>query len=559
MRRSFFFLALGLIAASAQPAAAQSSSSLPDSARARVDRLFAGFTSETPGCGVGIGRDGKPVYVRGYGMANLEYGVPNSEQTVWESGSVAKQFTAGAMVLLALDGKLSLEDDIRKYLPEVPAFDGGPITIRMLLNHTSGLRDQWGLLGIMGRGPGQEIHSPATTVDLVAHQKMLNFPPGTAYLYSNTGYALAGVIVERVSGKSLDAFTQERLFKPLGMTSTQWRDDFNEIVKNRATAYRGGIGGLRTNMPFTNMIGNGGLLFTVGDMLKWLENLDNPTVGGTAWRDSLQVRGRLKNGKTITYALGLTHATYNGVREITHGGSTAGYQTWVGRYPDQHLAIAVLCNVTTANPGALAHQVANLFLPRAEVVAAQQNSLTPVTLSPAQSSLWRGVFRDPQTDQVIRFSVRDGSVAFGDPPTLNLVATAPTAVRGPTVEYRLLASRPNNRRVMVIRGEDSTTFVEVAPADTGVKTLTDYVGTYVSDELDVKIAIEQRGGALVARRRPNDSGMMVPAYKDGFISPALGGSVRFQRDGAGKVSGFAIFAGRVLDVRFRKISSDPKL
>ena len=205
----------------------------------RVDRIFARFDRATPGCGVGLAKDGRTLYTHGYGSANLEYGVPNTDSTVFESGSVAKQFTAAAIVLLAQDGKLSLDDDIRKYLPEVPSFGGQRITIRNLLTHTSGLRDQWGLLGIEGRGPGTQVHSPMTTLDLVVHQKMLNFPPGSEYLYSNTGYALAEIIVQRVSGKSFSEFTQERLFRPLGMTHTQWRDDFTTVVPNRATAYNG--------------------------------------------------------------------------------------------------------------------------------------------------------------------------------------------------------------------------------------------------------------------------------------------------------------------------------
>src|SRR5438132_833083 len=210
--------------------ASQSGAQTPDLGP-RVDKIFARFTNATPGCAVGLAKDGKTLYTHGYGMANLEYGVPITESTVLESGSVAKQFTASAVVLLAQDGKLSLDDDIRKYLPEVPPFGGQVITIRNLLTHTSGLRDQWGLLGIEGRGPGEQVHSPLTTLDLVTHQKMLNFPPGSEYLYSNTGYALAGLIVQRVSGKSLNEFTQERLFRPLGMRHTQWRDDYTRVVR----------------------------------------------------------------------------------------------------------------------------------------------------------------------------------------------------------------------------------------------------------------------------------------------------------------------------------------
>ncbi|HSQ31790.1 MAG TPA: serine hydrolase domain-containing protein, partial [Gemmatimonadaceae bacterium] len=302
----------------------------------RIDQIFAQYTRSTPGCAVGLAKDGRTLYTHGYGSANLEYGVPLTDSTVLESGSVAKQFTASALVLLAQDGKLSLDDDIHKYLPEVPDFGGQRITIRNLLTHTSGLRDQWGLLGIEGLGPGTQVHTPMTTLDLVAHQKMLNFPPGSEYLYSNTGYALAGLIVQRVSGKSLDEFTRERLFQPLGMQHTEWRADFTKVVPNRATAYSGSSDrGFRQDMPFTNMIGNGGVLSTMSDLVRWNENLDRPSIGGQPYVDAMQTRMRLTSGRTITYALGLEVVDYDGVREVGHGGSTAGYRTYLARYPDQ--------------------------------------------------------------------------------------------------------------------------------------------------------------------------------------------------------------------------------
>src|SRR6266571_4340691 len=401
MSRSLLFTALPLVSW------ATISSAQDTDLAARIDRVFARFTPTTPGCAAGLAKDGKPLYMHGYGLANLEYGVPLTDSTVLESGSVAKQFTASALVLLAQDGKLSLDDDIRKYLPEVPDFGGQRITIRNLLTHTSGLRDQWGLLGIEGRAPGTQVHSPATTLDLVTHQKMLNFPPGSDYLYSNTGYALAGLIVQRVSGKSLDEFTQERLFQPLGMTHTQWRDDFTRVVTHRATAYSGSeAGGFHTDMPFTNMIGNGGLLSTMSDLLKWNENLDHPAVGGQAYVDALETRMRLKNGRTITYALGLEVVNYDGVREVGHGGSTAGYRTYLARYPEQHVSVAVWCNYAGANATALARQVADVVLtkpkPAADFV---QAATSRITVARTQLERLAGTYRDPHTDQVVRLEV----------------------------------------------------------------------------------------------------------------------------------------------------------
>src|ERR1051325_4273678 len=237
-------------------------------------------------------------------------------------------------------------------------------------------------------------------------------------------------------------------------------------------------------MPFTNMIGNGGLLFTVGDVLKWLEDLDHPTVGGVAWRDSLQVRGKLTNGRTIPYALGLIHGTYDNQAEISHSGSTAGYQTWIGRYPDQHLAIAVLCNTTTANPTQLAHRVADVFLPPFTFA---QAIVRPVKLSTQESARWAGLYRDSVTDQLLRVTARDSSVAVSDAATAVLQMSSPTKGRGPNAELELIADRAPKRSLRATRGEDTTIYKEVAPPDTSAAALAAFVGTYFSDELEYKL------------------------------------------------------------------------
>jgi CubicO group peptidase (beta-lactamase class C family) len=540
---------LVLITALAHTASAQQQMALPADLGAKVDAVFARFTDKTPGCAIGLGKDGRTLYAHGYGMANLEYNVPITESTVLESGSVAKQFTASAIVLLAQDGKLSLDDDIRKYLPEVPDFGGQRITIRNLLTHTSGLRDQWGLLGIEGLGPGSQVHSPATTLDLVAHQKMLNFPPGSEYLYSNTGYALAGIIVQRVSGKTLDAFTQERLFRPLGMTHTRWRDDFTTVVPNRATAYAGSVAnGFHTDMPFTNMIGNGGVLSTMADLLKWNENLDHPTVGGQSYVDALQTRMRLTNGRTITYALGLEVGEYSGTREVSHSGSTAGYRTFLARFPDQHVSVAVWCNYAGANPTQLAHQVADFFIPRVVTHAVPRK----VDLPAGEIQQWAGVYRDPHTDDVITLVASDGTLSAG---TGRGQATLFTPVGGSRfhapigdAEFRRMSDR---RGFVLVRANgDSSRFEEARSALSSIATQ-DYVGTYTSDELDVKLVVAAKGDKLVLRRRPADEIELRPAYADDFAAPGLG-SIRFSRDASGRVTGFAIFAGRVIDVRFSR-------
>jgi CubicO group peptidase (beta-lactamase class C family) len=525
-----------------------------------VDRIFARFDNTTPGCGVGVGKDGRTLYTHGYGLANLEYRVPNTDSTVFESGSVAKQFTASALVLLAQDGKLSLDDDIRKYLPEVPSFGGQRITIRNLLTHTSGLRDQWGLLGIEGRGPGTQVHSPMTTLDLVAHQKMLNFPPGSEYLYSNSGYALAGLIVQRVSGKTLNEFTQERLFRPLGMTHTQWRDDFTRIVPNRATAYSDSAAkGFHTDMPFTNMVGNGGLLSTMSDLMRWNENLDRPSVGGQPYVDALQTRMRLTSGRTINYALGLIVGEYQGIREVSHSGSTAGYQTFLTRFPEQHVSVAVWCNYAGANPASLAHQVADLVLTRTPT-AVSQASATKVEVPAAAVAHWAGTYRDLHTDQTLTFTVTDAGLSTaggrgagggrGNVAWATLGRDRFASAQGEATFSGVAGHRTLN---LVRADADTARFDEVRAAPAALR-LNDYVGTYASDELDVRFTIVALNGKLVLLRRPYERFELQPVYSDDFQVAGGGGlgTLRFGRNANGKVTGFSFFAGRVLDVRFTR-------
>ncbi|HEX5633136.1 MAG TPA: serine hydrolase domain-containing protein, partial [Gemmatimonadales bacterium] len=325
---------------------------------------------------------------------------------------MAKQFTAAAIALLAADGKLGIDDDVRRWIPEVPEF-GQTITLRHLLNHTSGLRDQWGLLSLAGRPPGSAVHTIPEILDLVSRQRELNFPPGSRYLYSNTGYTLLGVVVQRASGMPFAQFSTERIFRPLGMTHTQWRDDFRRVVPGRVQAYEKERGAWVLDMPFTMVHGNGGLLTTVGDLLTWNAALDAGTLGATI-TPALETRGKLTDGRTIDYALGLTLASHRtDVREVSHGGSTAGYRAYLARFPEQGLSVALLCNAADANPGALAHRVADLFLPAApQVAGASGPGASAAGSGAAVPALERfqGAYRNPDTEDQLRFSVRGGQL-----------------------------------------------------------------------------------------------------------------------------------------------------
>ena len=554
-RAGVLLLAAAVVGVSYAPAAAQAGVASAAQAApvntAAIDRIFERWDrTSSAGCAVGVSVGGQVVHTKGYGMANLEYGLRIWPSTVFESGSVAKQFTAAAITLLAQDGKLSIDDPVRKYVPELPDF-GTPILIRHFLNHTSGLRSQWPMLTLAGRPPGSAVHTIREILDLVSHYKELNFTPGDEFLYNNTGFTLLGVIVARVSGKSLNQFSQERLFGPLGMTRTQWREDFRAIVQNRATAYLlTPDGGFRTNMPFTNVVGNGGLLTTVGDLLTWNDNLDRPRVGGQDLAGRLQTKGRLNDGFENEYTQGLIVTSYRGIREVSHGGATAGYQTFLARFPDHALSVAVLCNTSGTNPSRYAHEIADLVLAGrlkdAPVV-------TAVEVAPEVLERMAGVYREASTDAVLRLvwdpkarALRAGGQA--------LVPTGPGE----------LHTQDGARRLSTARGwpEDVVGFPLVETSESAkprrwelqrpfkpdAAGLLAFAGDYISEELGITYTFYVEDGALKLRFRPAQRLALEPVFKDAF--EADGNTIRFTRSPDGAVDGLRIYAGRARHVRF---------
>lgn len=342
------------------------SASLPlfsqsDSLCNMIDKIFASFHNAMPGAAVAVSYDGKTIYSKAFGLSNLELTVPNTTQTIFECGSVSKQFTAAAVMLLIQEGKISLDDDVRKYIPELPVYDQ-IITIRHLLSHTSGLKDWGALYSLTGWPRTTRAYTQSLSADIVFRQKSLNFTPGSRYSYSNSNYVMLVQIAERVSEMSLADFTSERIFKPLGMSKTQWRDDYNEIVPGRSVAYTLKNGMFFQDMPFENVYGPGGLLTTTEDLLKWNRELES----GVLFTDSIAklriTPGNLTDGSSSGYAAGLMIGEWNGFKEISHSGSTAGYRAWLAWYPEKRLSVAILSNYALFSPVSAGRDIASVFL-----------------------------------------------------------------------------------------------------------------------------------------------------------------------------------------------------
>ncbi len=366
-----------------------SAQSVPDSLARRIDAVFAQYTPATPGCAVGVFQNGAITFAKGYGLASLEHEVPITPRTPFIMGSVSKQFTAAAIALLVEQGRISLNDDVRKYIPELHDY-GKRVTIDHLVHHTSGIRDFWALVDAAGMR-SDDGYTVDDILAITARQRHLNFDPGAEYNYSNTGYVLLGVVVKRVTGKSLREFAAEQIFTPLGMTHSHFHDDHNEPVRGRASAYSPKKnGGWTIDVWNNDIVGQGGLMTTMEDLQKWDENFYTGTVGGKGFLVRQLQRGKLNNDSTIAYAFGLEIGTYRGVPMVEHSGSTGGYRTDITRFPSAHTSVATMCNISTANSIDLAHRVADLVLDRkftapaarASTRAAQQGAPTVALTSP---------------------------------------------------------------------------------------------------------------------------------------------------------------------------------
>ena len=524
----------------------------PADAAARVDKIFEKWeTTESPGCAVAVSDGGKPVLARAYGMSDLERETANTPETVFEAGSVSKQFTAAAVMLLARDGKLSLDDPVRKHIPELPDY-GAPLTIRQMLTHTSGLRDWGAVVAAAGWPRGSRVHTHGHVLEVLRRQKALNFPSGTEFSYSNSGYNLAAILVSRVAGKPFAEFTRERIFLPLGMDRTEWRDDYTRIVKGRATAYSKAQTGWKTAMPFENVHGNGGLLTTVSDLLRWNAALDAGTLAGPEFAAQQQETGALSDGRPIRYAMGLYAESWKGAREVSHGGVTGGYRAVLARYPDHGLSVAVLCNADNANAGALGHQVADVFL-EGKLAASPAPSPSPATIATDVLGRRAGLYRHPRTMDVLKLDVVDGILKINGRNALVPVDDRRFLFEPfPSTRVEFEVDAAGDATTMTWTDADGPErFDRVRPAALTAEARRGYAGRYVAPEADAVVTITADGEALVATNGPDFSGTLAPADRDVFTIPSVGTFV-FDRGRGGRVSGFRLFSGRLRGLRFER-------
>ena len=509
------------------------------------EKFSKAYVGPAPGCAAAVSLNGETVFEKAFGLADLEHNVPNTPQTIFESGSVAKQFTASALVLLELEGKLSLDDPVRKYIPELPDY-GSPLTIRHLLNHTSGLRDWGTVMSLTGAGRGERVINQDLALDVIVHQRGLDFKPGAEYSYSNSGYNLAAIVVERVAKQKFPAFVEERLFKPLGMKNSSWRDDYQRVVPGRAQAYsRQGNAAWRLDMPFMNVYGNGGMLTTVGDWMKWNAMLDSQSLGAPLV-NALETRGVLNDGRKIAYALGLEVGTYKGLKDVSHGGSTAGYQTFLARYPDNKVSVGVMCNGTSPSAGGIAANITDeIFGPYPETAKTE-----PAKLSDDELKRFAGIWRNEKTHTPARFVTENGVARWSGARLVPMGGTQFSA-GGNQLKFTVDQNGKALFAEMVDSDGEVRRFVPEMEWTPAPDDLAAIKGEWFSEEAGAAFTIAVEDGKAFIKQRPATKLPMQPLYKDHF--GVQGYVIWFTREQNGKINGMHVGASRMRDMPFVRV------
>lgn len=491
----------------------------------KTDRLFRKFDrSSSPGCAIIVVKDGEIIHQNAYGMANLNHGIPiDPETTIFRTASNSKQYVAFSILLLHDEGLLSLDDDIRDYIPEVPDF-GETITIRHLIHHVSGIRDYLSLASMSGLILMNDFIDKTYAFEMLENQKTLNFPPGDQTMYSNTGFTLLGEVVARVSGQSLAEFCRERIFEPLGMTNTFFIEDYLTIYENFADSYTLDLNNNTVRSPIGfSSVGAAGMASTVVDLAKWDENFYHPIVGNRTIIDMMQQKYRLNDRTFGTMSMGLIIEEAPGVKVVYHGGDLNGFHCQTMRFPNEHFSVIFLSNTAELNSNELAAksiQVREFFMQEPSTPVTDFQLHEPVPVLPALLS----GFIHPDLEML---------------PYFNLPSLLP----------KTKAAKPSQAKPQL-------TLPQVR----------NYVGRYYSEELDVFYELALEDGFLMfkpPRIRPGIFGLDQIDSDGSFATeihpliglPAFWGT--FTKDGAGNIDGFLLSNFRIIDLTFTKVTTPP--
>jgi CubicO group peptidase (beta-lactamase class C family) len=536
--------------------------SLPDTTIKKIDSLFLKWnTADIPGCAVGIVRNDSLIFSKGYGLANLEYDIPNEPRTLFHMASVSKQFTAFSIVLLARQGKLKLDDDIHKWLPWFPDLKE-KITIRNLLNHTSGIRDQWQLLAISGTRL-DDVITQDQIIKILGKQLALNFKPGDKYSYSNSGFTMLAEIVKAASGQTLRQFTDSAIFKPLSMTSTHFHDDYTEIEKNRSYSYNRKDSAHFTNAVLSYSVAGATSLFTnINDMSKWIMNFYDHKVGDQKDIDMLTQKGKLNNGKELSYALGIVNDTRKGWRQYSHGGSDAGYRTYVAVFPALKMGFIVFSNLGEFNPGEKVYEMADFFIKdtaskKEEVKKEQRDSTAAILKDTISIKKFTGNYIG-EDGLPFSFNIRDGQLHYHIYDENNFL------IKGPKDTFSI-PQAPEIEFIFGIKGKDTTVDLitpdqlyhlkkYIKDTSQSDEVLKKYTGIYYCPELYCKYGIVLKDRHLFLTNSKYNDAKLTLIGKDHLVNDNWWiNHLMIRRDSKNNIIGFEVNSGRIMHLRFNKI------
>jgi len=528
----------------------------------QIDSIFSKYNDlHKPGAAIAVVKEGKIVFKKGYGSANLEYDIPVTPSTIFHIASVSKQFTVFSIILLAEQGKLLLDDDVRKYITEIPDF-GKTITLRHLATHTSGLRDQWNLLAMAGWRL-DDVITKEHVLKLVAKQKELNFKPGDEYLYCNTGFTLLAEVVSRVSGQSFAEFTKSNIFEPLKMFNTLFYDDHEKIVKNRAYSYYSDSTGYKKSVLSYANVGATSLFTTVEDLSLWAMNFSSPTVGNINIMKQMNTLAVLNNGKTFGGAYGQFINKYKGLNQIQHGGADAGYRTYLGRFPDQEFAVIVLSNYARTNPGGLALRAVDLYLEEdmsqagtnVEKELKKYKKLKSKQLENFSGNYWNeaGLYSR-------KIYVKNDTLRYhrgkGNESSLSPIGKNEFQMLNVAVDLKVKFQNIDKKRTMIvtINGGDPIISDAYDPVNYSAVELKEFSGTFYSEELNTSYTFDQEEGKLIVKHARLSNFDVKSIKKDMFSSNKwFFGNIKFERDNKNNIIGMRVSSGRVRNLWFKKM------
>ena len=509
-----------------------------------IESIFSRYQPYNPGSQLSIARNGQVIFSKAWGLANLEHNIPLTTNSIIEAGSVSKQFTAAAILLLEQQGKLSMEDDVRKYVPELPDY-GTPVKLHHMMHHTSGLKDWGSIVAIAGWPRGTKYYNNDDALEIISRQRNLNNKPGDEFIYSNSNYNLFAIIVRRVSGMSLAAYSQKYIFEPAGMTNTQWRDDPHRIVRGRATAYSKTKTGFQMEMPNEYVYGNGGLLTTTEDLLKWNDFYIGGKLGTSSLLSNQTKIDKFNNGLMNDYGAGLFIQNLMGSKYINHGGATGSYRANLATFPDLNFSIAFLSNSSQFDTSAAdpTRSIINLFI----TDKSEKPAKNEVKFKPEETKLasYAGWYRNNRDGSGLKLSFKDNELIAGN--SSKLIPASETSFK---LNNNVIDMAEAKSFRYIIPSRDTILYTKVDSTLLPTNNWNVYEGKYLSEETNSWIRIYQEKGKLFMQLKAGKSYELTPTYRDAFIGF---GNVQFIRSNRNKKAMMIISIPRARNVEFKRL------